>query len=128
MMIDLQNFSTARELLRAVTDIPATRYSPLLAAELYRLRGTIEAYDRNSSADASAIEADLLAGIEALDAFGAAPDRARGQATLGLWLTRQGRSAEAGALLAAARQTFTDLRASAWLRELDAELGLSAVG
>ena len=49
-----------------------------------------------------------------------APDRARGQAALGVWLTDRGRIAEASPHLAAARQTFTELRASGWLRELDA--------
>jgi class 3 adenylate cyclase/tetratricopeptide (TPR) repeat protein len=126
--IEVRDFATARELLRLVTDVPSTRHGALLAAELHRLRATIEAEDADSSADPADIEADLLAGIEALDAFGAVPDRARAQATLGIWLTRRGRAADATPHLAAARQTFTDLRATAWLRELDSSLSLAATG
>jgi tetratricopeptide (TPR) repeat protein len=127
-MIDLDDYATARELLRPVTDAPPTRHGPLLAAQLYRLRATIEAGDPDSSADPAAIEADLLAGIDALQAFGAVPHRGRAQATLGLWLTRHGRSAEAAPHLTAARETFTDLRAAAWLRDLDSALSLAAAG
>jgi len=74
------------------------------------------------------VERDLLDGIAALDAFGAAPSRARGQATLGIWLTQRGRPAEASPHLAAARATYTELRAAAWLDELDAALSVSAAG
>jgi class 3 adenylate cyclase/tetratricopeptide (TPR) repeat protein len=127
-MIEVQDFTGARELLRPVTDVAPTRWSPLLAAQLLRLRGTIEAVDPASAADPADIEKDLLDGIAALDAFGAVPDRARAQATLGVWLTRLGRSADAAPQLAAARATFADLRASAWLRDLDSALSLAAAG
>ncbi len=127
-MIDLHDYATARELLRPVTDVPSIRHAPLLAGELHRLRATIEAEDPDSSADPAAIEADLLAGIDELQAFGAVPHRAQAQATLGIWLTRHGRSTEAAPHLTAARETFTDLRATAWLRELDSALTLAATG
>ncbi|MDT4946138.1 MAG: hypothetical protein QOH14_2871 [Pseudonocardiales bacterium] len=127
-MIDAQDFPGARELLRPVTDVPPTRWSPLLAAELPRLRGTIEALDPDSTTDPADVERDLLDGIAALAAFGAVPDQARTQATLGTWLTRQGRSADATAHLAAARATFTELRATAWLRELQTAISLAAAG
>jgi hypothetical protein len=127
-MTDAQDFAGARELLRPVSEIAPTRRNPLLAAQLPRLRGTIEALDPDSKAEPDSIEKDLLDGIAALDDFGAMPDRARAQATLALWLTRQARSAEAAPHLAAARATFTELRATAWLRDLDSSLSLSAVG
>jgi hypothetical protein len=127
-MTEAQDFTGARELLQPVTDVPPTRWSPLLAAELPRLRGTIEALDPASTTDPADIEHDLLAGIAALEAFGAVPDRARAQAALGMWLTRQGRSGDATPHLAAARTTFTELRATAWLRDLDTALSLAAVG
>jgi hypothetical protein len=127
-LIDVQDFAGARELLRPVTDVAPTRWSPLLAAQLARLRGTIEALDPASDAAPAEIEKDLLTGIAALDDVGAKPDRARAQATLGVWLTRLGRSAEAAPYLAAARTTFNDLRATAWLRELDSALSLAAAG
>jgi hypothetical protein len=56
------------------------------------------------------------------------PHRARGQAALGAWLTRQGRVVDAMPYVAAARDTFTALRATAWLRQLDNTLALSATG
>jgi class 3 adenylate cyclase/tetratricopeptide (TPR) repeat protein len=126
--VEAQDFAGARELLRPVSDVSPTRWNPLLAAELPRLRGTIEAIDPASTVHPTVIEKDLRDGIAALDEFGAAPDRARAQATLGLWLTQQGRSADATPHLAAARATFTDLRATAWLRDLDAALSMAATG
>ena len=116
------------ELLHVVTGVPPTRWLPLLAAQVPRLRGTIEASDPASVVEPAEVEADLLAGIAALDDFGAVPDRVRAQATLGAWLTRQGRSAEAAPYLAAARGTFEQLRAATLLRDLDAALFLSATG
>jgi class 3 adenylate cyclase/tetratricopeptide (TPR) repeat protein len=127
-LVDAQDFAGARELLHPVTDVAPTRWNPLLAAQLPRLRGTIEALDPASTADPAEIEKDLLDGIAALEDFGAKPDRARAQATLGIWLTRQGRSAEAAAHLNAARETFAELRATAWLRELDSAMSLAVAG
>ena len=126
--VESGDLGAARELLRMVGDVPPTRLSPLLRAQLPRLRGTIEAADPASTADPDTIEQDLLAGIAGLDELGMAPDHGRAQATLGVWLTGQGRGAHAGPHLAAARDTFTQLRATAWLRELDAALSLSAAG
>jgi tetratricopeptide (TPR) repeat protein len=127
-MIDAEDFDGARELLRPVADVPPTRWNRLIEAQLPRLRGSIEALDPQSEVDAATIEADLSAGIAALDDFGAIPDRARGQATLGLWLIRQGRTSEAAEHLAAARATFTDLQATAWLRDLESATALAAAG
>ncbi len=119
-------YHVARELLDLVEDAPPGQIEPLVAAQLPRLRGSVEAEDPGSTADPAAVEADLRAGIQALDRFGAAPDRARAQATLGLWLLQQGRTAEATPLLHAARATFGELRAAAWLHELDASLSRAA--
>jgi hypothetical protein len=120
------DYPVARELIAVVDDAPPSRVEPLVAAQLTRLRGSVEAEDPAGTADPSSVETDLRAGIEALDRFGAVPDRARAQATLGLWLRRQGRAAEAAPLLSAARATFGELRAAAWLRDLDEALSASA--
>jgi tetratricopeptide (TPR) repeat protein len=127
-LIEAGEFDTARELLAPVTAVAPIRLTPLLAAELPWLRGSIEALDPESVADPAGIERDLRDAIAALAAFGAVPFRARAQATLGLWLTRHGRSAEAAPHLSAARETFTELRATAWLRDLDSALSLAATG
>jgi tetratricopeptide (TPR) repeat protein len=128
LMIDERQLAVARDLIHLVAHVPAARLSPILAAELPRFRGTIEAGDPASSAGSDVIEQDLLTAIELLDEFGAVPDRARAQGVLGAWLMRQGRPVEAALHLDAARQTFADLQASAWLRELDHALRPAATG
>ena len=126
--VEAGDLDAARELLSCVADVPPPRLNPMLAAQLPRLRGTIEALDPGSSAEPGAIETGLRDAIAALDALGVVPDRARAQATLGRWLVEQGRRAEAEPELAAARTTFTELRATAWLRDLDDAVPLSAAG
>jgi class 3 adenylate cyclase len=126
--IEAGDLGAARELLVPVSDAAPARLSPLLAAQLPRLRATIEVADVASTADAAAVEADLLNAIAALDRLHIVPDRARAQATLGRWLVGQGRRAEAEPHLAAARQTFVELGANAWLRDLDGTPPLSAAG
>jgi tetratricopeptide (TPR) repeat protein len=120
LMIDERQLAVARDLIHLVANVPAARLSPILAAELPRFRGTIEACDPASSADSDVIEQDLLNAIELLDEFGAVPDRARAQGVLGAWLMRQGRPVEAVVHLDAARSTLVALDATAWLRDLDA--------
>jgi class 3 adenylate cyclase/tetratricopeptide (TPR) repeat protein len=126
--VEAGDLDAARELLGFVANAPRTRLNPMLAAHLPRLRGTIEAADPNSELDPEAIDKDLRDAIAALDDLGVVPDRARAQATLGRWLAGQGRQAEAEPYLAAARQTFTELRANAWLRDLDGTPSLSVAG
>jgi class 3 adenylate cyclase/tetratricopeptide (TPR) repeat protein len=127
-VVEAQNFAGARDLLRPVTDVAPIRWTPLVAAQLPWLRGTIESLDPDSLAPADVIEQDLLEGIAALGDFGALPARAQAEASLGIWLTRQGRSSDAVPHLTAARATFTELRATAWLRDLDSALSLAATG
>ena len=128
LLLDVHALGDARELLRPVEDVPATRLSPLLAAELARVQGTIEVVDPSSTADPETIERHLLDAIAKLDAVGAMPDKARAQATLGTWLWRSGRSVDAAPQLDAARTAFTELQAVAWLKELDDALARTAVG
>jgi hypothetical protein len=128
LLLDVRALDDARELLHPVVDVPAARLSPLLAAELARIQGTIEVLDPGSAAEPDAIEQHLLDAIAELENVGAAPHRARAQATLGTWLWRSGRSADAAPHLDAARSTFTELRAVVWLKELDAALAQSAAG
>jgi tetratricopeptide (TPR) repeat protein len=126
--IEAGDLGAARELLTPVAGAARNRLNPLLAAQLPRLRGTIEALDPGSSAEPEVIEAELLEAIAALDRLGMVPDRARAQMTLGRWLIRENRQADAESHVTAARQSFTELRANAWLHELDEAPPLSAAG
>jgi hypothetical protein len=126
--IEAGDLDAAREVLAPVAGVAPTRLSAFLAAQLPRLRATIEAVDPASTADPAVIEADLLGSIAALDRLGIVPDRARAQATLGRWLESHGRRADGEPYLAAARQTYLELGANAWLRDLDGTTSLSAAG
>jgi len=68
------------------------------------------------------VESTLREAISEFGQWGATPYMARTQAELGAWLVDQGRAEEATPLLDAARTTFADLGASAWLEELELQL------
>ena len=87
--------------------------TPVLAAQLLRLRGTAAA-----AGHAEAAEEDLRGAIGALDALGALPYAARAQAVLSALFRATGRPAEAETLHAAARSTFAALGARHWLAAL----------
>jgi tetratricopeptide (TPR) repeat protein len=79
------------------------------------LRGLLGSH---TDAPPEEVEADLRAGIEMLGKYGAVPDRALAQEDLGRWLAGQGRMTEAAEVIGAARATYTELGASAWLARL----------
>lgn len=70
--------------------------------------------------DVEAAEAEVRQGIAGLEAYGAVPDRARAQEELGCWLVEHGRAPDAAPLLEAARATYAELGAPAWLARVDA--------
>ncbi len=105
------------ELLLAPVERAATALvSPAVGAEWHWLRGLVSALRGD---DPAAVENELRTGIAALEAFGAKGMRAQAQEDLGRWLTGQGRAAEAGPLLAAARETYIEIGADGWLARLD---------
>jgi class 3 adenylate cyclase len=121
-------FDDARRVLAVADSVPLGRLSPLLRAQLLRMRGTLNALDPGSTASLEAIESDLRGGIDALGVAGVVPDRARAQAMLGTWLLQRGRNDEATPLLEAARDTYVSLGSQGWLDELSeaiAETGAS---
>ncbi len=87
-----------------------------LRAMRSRLRGLLARVDED---DPALVESHLREAIDHATAWSSAPILARCQGDLGGWLVRQGRSAEAEPLLAAARETFTSLRATRWLDDLE---------
>ena len=106
----------ADRLLQPVEAAPSGRISPAVRAQWLRLRGLVGAARGD---DPSTVEADLRAGIEALDAFGAIGERARAQEELARWLIGQDRALDAEPLLAAARATYNEVGAAGWLQKLD---------
>jgi class 3 adenylate cyclase/tetratricopeptide (TPR) repeat protein len=112
-----QDLDLADRLLQPVAAAPSGRISPAVRAQWLRLRGLVL---MARGGDPSVVEADLRAGIEALDAFGAVGERARAQEELGRWLIGQDRAPDAGPLLAAARATYIEVGATRWLAQLDA--------
>ncbi len=116
-LLDAARYADVRTLLRPVLDTPATRWSPLLAAQVAGVRGALEANDPGSQADPTHVERDLRTAADAFAAFGAVPAAARAHLVLSEWLRRLGRGDEADALLAEVSLRFTDLGARGWLRE-----------
>ncbi|MGH3444026.1 MAG: hypothetical protein ACRDPB_01490, partial [Nocardioidaceae bacterium] len=106
----------ARAMIEQVEASPRGLVSPALRAYESALRGLVGSH---LGADPAAVESDLRAGIAALTAYGAVPDRALAQEDLGGWLASQGRHAEAAELLSAARTTYAELGATAWLERLN---------
>jgi hypothetical protein len=75
---------------------------------------------REGQPDRGRAERLLREGIEVLDGCGVVVWRAHAQEDLGGLLLEQGRIEDAEPLLEAARETYADLGASAWLARLDA--------
>jgi hypothetical protein len=105
----------ARRLLGLVSDVPAGDLTPALRAHVLVLRGELAVVE---GADPAQIDEDLAAGVAAFEAYGSPPELARARATYGRWLHGQNRPAEAEPLLVAARDTFAELGATAWLTQL----------
>jgi class 3 adenylate cyclase len=106
----------AARLLAPVTEAQPGRVSPAVAAQWHRLRGLVAAARGDDPSD---VEAELRAGIDALEAFGAVGYRAQAQEEFGRWLIGQGLPGDAEPLLDAARATYLAIGATGWLRRLD---------
>ena len=114
---------TAQRLLDIVGAAPGGHVTPILRAQLLRLRALVAI----STGDDADVEPDLLAGIEALDQFGAKFYAACARVEYASWLCGHGRGAEAASLLDEAGATFTALRAAPWLAKVK-ELSSISVG
>jgi hypothetical protein len=111
------DIALAERLLAPVTNAQPGRVSPAVAAQWHRLRGLVAA---TRGDDPLQVEAELRAGIDALDTFGAVGYRAQTQEELARWLVDQGRPDEAKPLFDAARETYIAIGAVGWLARLDA--------
>ena len=117
LTLEAEDLATAASLIEVVASAPPGLLTVPLRANLMILRALAAI---RSDDEPDAMEADLRAGIAALDGYGAIPMRARAQEDLGSWLLAQGRTVEAQPVLDAARAAYRQLGAMAWLERLDA--------
>ncbi len=118
--LDAGEVETARRLVDVVTESPDGLVSVAVRAQLHRLDALVGAAEGRAVVE---VEAGLRRAIDALEEYGARPERARTQEQLGRWLQGHDRDAEAAELLAAARVTYSELGALGWLRALGAGAG-----
>jgi predicted ATPase len=114
--LEARDIGLAERLMEPVETAEAGIVPLAVRAQQRRLRGLVRAA---SGDDPLVVEAELRAGIEALDAFGAVGWVAQAQAELGRWLVNQGRLTDAEPLLDAARSTYKQIGALGWLAQLD---------
>jgi len=110
----------AQRLLAPVATAQPGRVAPGVAAQYHHLAGLVAAARGD---DPQLVEAELRAGIAALDTFGAVGFRARAQEELARWLADNGRPDDSEQLIAQARATYQTIGATAWLHQLESWLG-----
>jgi tetratricopeptide (TPR) repeat protein len=114
----------AQELLDPVVEAASGIVSPAVSAHLLNLRGVVGALRGD---DAVQVEADLRAGVAALEQFGAIGLSARAEEDLGRWLVAQGRTTEGMAALDHARDIYRQIGAVGWAALLDVSLSVKDV-
>ena len=116
--LGLDDTAAAWELTSYARETPTQALPPAMAAHARVFRAVLAI--RSGEPDVTQVEADLREGIAELDSRGVVVWRAMAQEDLGRWLLQRGCVAEAAAELDAARATYSELGASAWLARLDA--------
>jgi tetratricopeptide (TPR) repeat protein len=113
--LSLGDLGRAEELLVSIEQLHPGEVTPFLRGQAARFRGLLDARQgRDAAVDASFLAAE--AAFRELDvAFYLAVTRLEHAE----WLVEQGRSSEAEALVADARETFALLQARPWLERLD---------
>jgi tetratricopeptide (TPR) repeat protein len=123
VVVECGQMEAAQVIVAQLEQASPTAATAGLHAFAAALRGLLGAH---TGAPAEMVEADLRVGIEMLGEYGAVPDRALAQEDLGRWLLDQGRAREGSELLEAARSTYDELGAGAWLERVDRMLGVRA--
>ena len=113
--VDAGDLDLVDRLMELVDRTPSGLITPIIAAQHRRLSGMLGIA---RGAEPAVIETALTEAVAALEAYGAVPDRALTEATLGRWLIEQGRPDDADRWLVSARATMTELGAHAWLSAL----------
>ncbi|MBK9739495.1 MAG: AAA family ATPase [Actinobacteria bacterium] len=121
--LDAGDTALAERLMQPVGTAPPGLVSPAVAAQHHRLLGLLGAARGDDSQE---VEANLRAGVLALDDFGAVGLRARAQQELAGWLVNQGRPDEAAPMEAQARATYAEIGATGWLAGLEARQRIEA--
>jgi predicted ATPase len=111
------------EMLAVIESEAHNRVPTGLNAHRHLILGLMRAQD---GADAGIVEAHLRAAVAGARAWHSSVSLARYQAELGIWLTQQGRAAEAVEPLREARETFVRLRAARWSDQLESDLAAVA--
>jgi class 3 adenylate cyclase/tetratricopeptide (TPR) repeat protein len=111
------DLAAAERLLVPVVDAPAGQVPTIVAAHCLVLRGQLAAARGD---DPAQVEAYLRSGAGALATFGAVGFAAQAQEVLARWLVSAGRAEDGAALVAQARETYSEIGAAGWLAKLDA--------
>jgi class 3 adenylate cyclase len=126
--VEAGDFAGARRVLAWVGETDAHLVPPVTAARCRAYAAIIDATDPSATVDAVEVEAALRSSVAELADHKLVPDAARTAAVLGVWLTRQGRLADASEQLRVARAAFAELGARRWERELDEALAVAEAG
>jgi hypothetical protein len=129
--LDAGDLAGARRIIDWVSTAETHLVPPVTTARCRAFAAIIAATDPAGAAqpgDAVETEGALRSAAAELRERGLPPDAARTEAALGVWLTRQGRVAEASEPLRSARATFADLGARRWERELGEALAVAEAG
>jgi class 3 adenylate cyclase/tetratricopeptide (TPR) repeat protein len=113
--IDLGDLDRAGALLAEMEEVSAGRGSPFFRAEIARIRGKVSGLRGDSVAAATAFEE----AVARFRAMGLRFHLAVALSDFGRSLEAEGRTEEAGPILAEAREIFEDLQATWWLERID---------
>ena len=116
LALELGEAEMVTELLSLVDDFIGVGTPLSVRAHRRRFAGLVAMTD---GSDPAIVERALREAIDDFDRWGSAQYRARTQADLGRWLVAQDRAPAAEPLLAAARSTYAEMGATAWLAALE---------
>jgi len=116
LALELGEAEMVTELLSLVDEFIGVGTPLSVRAHRRRFAGLVAMTD---GSDPAIVERALREAIDDFDRWGSAQYRARTQADLGRWLVAQDRAPAAEPLLAAARSTYAEMGATAWLAALE---------
>ncbi len=117
LALQVDDRELARTIVEQLEGAPKGLDAGGLRAYERTFRGLLNVRDGHQPESA---EVEARHGIAGLETYGAIPDRARAQEELGRLLVQHGRAGDAAPLFEAARTTYAELGATAWLERLDA--------